>query len=328
MRNLTSSLRVALALCLLIVSAAPALAWSPEPNGFVFFGDSLSDPGNHYIAFGEVSRPPYQPVPIYPYAIGGHHFSDGDTWAEDLAYEMGRPASGRPALREPGIFTNYAVGRARARPGAPVFPQFDLGTQVTGFLSDFGGHAPGDRVYVIWIGANDLFDALEALQSDPSGATSGLIIQQALGALSTNIQMLWAAGARNFLVLNLPDPALTPYVRSLGPVAQGAATQLTSAYNTALAQVVGELSGLPQAQFQQFDLNAFLHQVVSSAGRYGLLNVQDSCLAFGVTANAVCAEPDRYLFWDGIHPTRVGHLLISFAIAKALVVAEVEQARN
>jgi phospholipase/lecithinase/hemolysin len=327
-KYLKNCARLTLALCLLIVSATPALAWSPEPKGFVFFGDSLSDPGNHYIAFGEVSVAPYQPVPIYPYAIGGHHFSNGDTWAEDLANEMGRPASGRPALREPGTFTNYAVGRARSRPDAPVFPQFDLGTQVTKFLSDFNGQAPSDRVYVIWIGANDLFDALEALQVDPSGATSQLIIQQALGAMSMNIQVLWAAGARHFLVLNLPDPALTPYVRSLGPVAQGAATQLTDAYNTALAQVLGELGGLPQAQIQQFDLNAFLHQVVSSAGRYGLLDVQDSCLTFGVTTNAVCADPDRYLFWDGIHPTRVGHVLISFAIVRALLVAEVEQARN
>jgi phospholipase/lecithinase/hemolysin len=34
----------------------------------------------------------------------------------------------------------------------------------------------------------------------------------------------------------------------------------------------------------------------------------------------VCAAPDRYLFWDGIHPTRAGHLLISFALLKASVV--------
>ena len=39
-----------------------------------------------------------------------------------------------------------------------------------------------------------------------------------------------------------------------------------------------------------------------------------------MVTNAVCADPDRYLFWDGIHPTRAGHLLISFALLKASVV--------
>jgi phospholipase/lecithinase/hemolysin len=283
----------------------------------VFFGDSLTDPGNHYIAFGEVTRPPYQPVPIFPYAVRGHHFSNGPTWAEDLTDELDTAVSGKPALREPGVFTNYAVGRARARPGAPVFPDFDLGTQVGAFLTDFRGRAPADRTYVIWIGSNDLFDALEALQSDPTGATAQGIIQQAITATAESVQMLWMSGARKFLVVNLADPALTPYVRSLGPVAQGVSTQLTAVYDGALAQTVAALTALPQIEIQQFDVNAFLHTVVSTPARYGLRHVEDSCLAFGVTTNAVCADPDRYLFWDGIHPTRAGHLLISFALIKA-----------
>jgi phospholipase/lecithinase/hemolysin len=324
MKPITISARLMVALCLLILGVSMATARADESRGFVFFGDSLTDPGNHYIAFREVTRPPYQPVPIYPYALGGHHFSNGPTWAEDLTDELDIPLSGKPALREPGAFTNYAVGRARARPGAPVFPDFDLGTQVGAFLSDFGGQAPSNRTYVTWIGANDLFDALEALQVDPSGATSIGIIQQAIGATAESMQMLWAAGARDFLVLNLPDPALTPYVRSLGPVAQGASTQLTAAYNGTLAQVLGSLSGLPQIQIRQFDINAFLHTVVSSPARYGLRDAQDSCLTFGVLTNAVCADPDRYLFWDGIHPTRAGHLLISFALLKVSVATALE----
>jgi outer membrane lipase/esterase len=314
--------RLGVALCLLVLSASPAAARADEARGFVFFGDSLSDPGNHYLAFGQVSRPPYQPVAIYPYAIGGHHFSNGATWAEDLTDELDTAVSGMPALREPGVFTNYAVGRARARPGAPVFPDFDLGTQVAAYLTDFGGHAPANRTYVIWIGANDLFDALEALQGDPSGASSVVIIQQAMGAMAESVQALWAAGARDFLILNLPDPALTPYVRSLGPVAEGAATQLTAAYNGALAQVLGSLSALPQIQLEPFDINTLMHTVVAAPARYGLRDVADACLTFGVVTNAVCSDPDHYLFWDGIHPTRAGHAIISFAILKAVVPPE------
>jgi phospholipase/lecithinase/hemolysin len=325
MKRMTIYAQLTVALCLLVLGAWPAAARADESRGFVFFGDSLTDPGNHYIAFGEVTVPPYQPVPIYPYAIGGHHFSNGPTWAEDMTEELDTPVSGKPALRVPGVFANYAVGRARARPGAPVFPDFDLGTQARAFLSDFGGQAPGNRTYVIWIGANDLFDALEALQTDPTGATSIGIIQEAIGATAESMQMLWVAGARDFLVLNLADPALTPYVRSLGPEAQGAATQLTAAYNGALAQVLASLGALPQIQIRQFDINAFLHTVVSSPTRYGLRDVEDSCLTFGVVTNALCADPDRYLFWDGIHPTRVGHLLISFALLKSSIATALKE---
>jgi phospholipase/lecithinase/hemolysin len=317
MKRITAYAHASLASCLLLLSAVPAAAPAHESGGFVFFGDSLSDAGNNYIAFGQVSIPPYQPVPTYPYAIGGHHYSNGPTWAEDLSFELGTPRSGEPTLRAPGVFTNYAVGRARARPDAPVFPEFDLGTQVGSFLSNFGDQAPSNRTYVIWIGANDLFDALNALETDPSGASSQAIIGQAIGALANNIESLWAAGARDFLVLNLPDPALTPYVRSLGPLAQGAATELTDAYNAAQAQALGSLSGLPGIEIGQFDVDAFLHTVVSTPARYGLRDVQDACLTFGVMTGAVCADPDRYLFWDGIHPTRAAHLIISFAVLKA-----------
>ena len=316
MKRLTNYAQLTVALCLLALGALPAAARADESRGLVFFGDSLTDPGNHYIAFGEVSRPPYQTVAIYPYAMGGHHFSNGPTWAEDLTDELDTPVSGKPALREPGVFTNYAVGRARARPGAPVFPDFDLGTQVGAFLTDFGGHAPANRTYVIWIGANDLDDAIEALQVDQTGATSIGIIQQAIGATAESVQMLWAAGARDFLVLNLADPALTPYVRSLGPVAAGASTQLAAAYNGALAQALAALGALPQIQIRLFDMNAFLHTVVASPGRYGLRDVENACLKFGVATNAVCADPNHYLFWDGIHPTRAAHLIISFALLK------------
>jgi len=316
MKRMTIWAQLTALLWLLALGGLPAAARADESRGLVFFGDSLTDPGNHYIAFGEVSRPPYQTVAIYPYAMGGHHFSNGPTWAEDLTDELDTPVSGKPALREPGVFTNYAVGRARARPGAPVFPDFDLGTQVGAFLTDFGGHATANRTYVIWIGANDLDDAIEALQVDQTGATSIGIIQQAIGATAESVQMLWAAGARDFLVLNLADPALTPYVRSLGPVAAGASTQLATAYNGALAQALAALGALPQIQIRLFDMNAFLHTVVASPGRYGLRDVENACLKFGVATNAVCADPNHYLFWDGIHPTRAAHLIISFALLK------------
>src|SRR5262249_11240521 len=195
--------RVLMLLLLASLVFAPA-AFAGDVGGLVCFGDSLPDPGNFFIAFGTVSRAPFEPIPDAPYAIGGHHFSNGATWAEQLALELRRPTSGEPALQLPGVYTNYAVGRARARAGAPVFALCRLRTQVNRFLSEFGGHASPDNVYALWIGANDLSDALNALATAPTGATSIGIIQEAIGAVAANIQTLWGAGARTLLIPTLP----------------------------------------------------------------------------------------------------------------------------
>ena len=303
---------------LLVVLLLPLPVLAAQFESVVVFGDSLSDSGNHFVAFGMTSHAPFAPVPDAPYAIGGHHFSNGATWAERLAAALDARKGGNPALRAPGVFTNYAVGRARARAAAPVFPHYDLGTQVGRFLADFGGHAAPDTLYVVEIGANDLQDALFALASDPTGATSGAILEQALTAVATNVFTLWATGARSFLVVDAPDLSITPVIRSLGPEVQFAAGYLSAVYNAGLATVLAGVSGLPGIQVSRLDLNAVFAAIVASPEAFGVENVDAPCLTFGVVAHAVCAQPNRHLFWDGIHPTARGHEIIADAAEEAL----------
>jgi outer membrane lipase/esterase len=298
-------------LALLVLQSLAPLAAAHDAQRLVFFGDSLTDPGNHFIAFREVSTRPFEPVPSASYAIGGFHFSNGATWAEQLAWQLHSPASGLPALLAPRVFTNYAVGRARARPGAPEFPHFDLATQVGRFLRDFHGSAPAEPIYSVWIGSNDLNDALGALALDPSGATSVAILTAAVTSVAGNIQALWVAGARDFLVPNIPNLAVTPAVRAAGPAAQAGATFLTLSYNAALAQALGALSALPGIRIIPLDVDGLLAQTIADPGAAGLTNAVDACLRFGVIQNAICSTPNRYLFWDGIHPTRAGHGILA-----------------
>jgi phospholipase/lecithinase/hemolysin len=312
----TDRLRLFLAFLLLASLAGPAAAH--ERQRLVFFGDSLSDPGNYFIAFHQVSKRPFEPIPSAPYLIGGFHFSNGATWAEQLAWQMGTPASGLPALLLPRVFTNYAVGRARARPGAPVFSAFDLGTQVKNFLRDFRGNAPSDAIYSVWIGGDDLNDALNALADDPSGATSIGIMTAAIGSIAANLQVLWLAGAREFLVPNLPDLALTPAVRALGPQAEAAASLLSQSYNAGLAQALGQVALLPGIHIVPLDIAGLLEQVAADPAAEGLLDATDACLRFGVIQDAICPMPNRFLFWDGIHPTRAGHSIVAREAAEAL----------
>lgn len=295
-----------------------------EPGaGVVVFGDSLSDSGNHFIAFGESARQPFQPVPSASYDIGGHHFSNGNTWIEQLVAGTSAAPSAGPALRAGSPGKNYAVGRARARPNAPEFPAYDLSSQVALFLSNYGGVASPDDVYVLWIGANDVRDALAAIAAGGGSPQSQLAAQQILGAalqsIAGNIAALHASGARSFMVLNVPNPALTPVVRALPPFVQGIATQLSGAFNSGLAQTLAALSqALQGSSFLAVDANAVLGEIVATPEAAGFTDATQPCLAFGVIENAICSAPGRHLFWDGTHPTSQGHAALARAIAGSL----------
>ena len=221
------------------------------------------------------------------------------------------------------MFTNYAVGRARARANAPVFPFFDLSTQVNTFFADFGGNAPSDATYVIWIGSNDARDALAALQTDPSGATSFGIIQDAIMSIGNNITALYGAGARRFLVLNAPNLAITPAVIALGaqdPQIPIVAEQLSMAFNGGLSDTLDFLEGLlPGIDFLRLDTFALLNSIVADPDSAGFEQVTTPCLTFGVVAHPICNRPNRRLFWDAAHPTTAGHATLADAAEQLLL---------
>jgi phospholipase/lecithinase/hemolysin len=325
--------RTRLFLALLLLTAFSALSVSAQKiDHIMFFGDSLSDPGNHFIQTGQSSRQPFlfEP-PDASYDIGGHHFSNGNTWAEQLATALHLPTSGDPALRGPSHFTNYAVGGARSRGDLPcsipatLFPHCGLTSQVNSFLGDFGGHVPANSLVVIWIGANDVDDALSALSFDPSGQTSVAILQQALQSLQANVGMLYGAGARMFLIANVPNLGFTPFVRALGPGAMAVAGLFTDFFDGYIGQFVAALPFVvppdptnPLAVARLFDVNALFAQVLASPGSFGFSNVADRCTVPLVVGNAICSTPNRYLFWDAIHPTAAGHNALADAALKLL----------
>ena len=300
-----------LVLAILSLTAVSS-AFGQQFNRVVIFGDSLSDPGNYFAEFRTGLVPPFlNPVPDAPYAIGGLHFTNGPTWAEQFTKALHLRRGGLPAFVAPQSFENYAVGRARARANAPVFPYFDLSTQVDQFLHD-GKSGSSTDLFAIWIGANDVGDAL----SDPANAQA--IIFSALNADAVNIQRLYAVGARNFLVLNQPNLGLTPFVSSLGPQAVAGAAQLAAVFNYYLDQSLTALAAMPGTQFFRVDINTLLNGVVADPVQNGFEDVKNPCLTFGVTADAFCHDPDGYLFWDGFHPTTAGHSFVARAALQAI----------
>jgi phospholipase/lecithinase/hemolysin len=304
-------------MCLALVLAAPRWAAAQSRfSGIVVFGTSLSDPGNAFALLGDAGTPPDFTlnallVPASPYARGGHHFSNGATWIEQFAASQGLSSSVQPAFLDPNA-TNYAVGAARAyEDGVNV----NLTRQVDTFLERSRSVASVQELYVIEMGGNDIRDAFSVYAS---GGDGGPILAQALASIAANIQRLYAAGARDFLVWATPDISLTPAIRSLPPAAQSLAATLTQVFNGNLAATLAQLSaGLPGSNFARLDAFALLHAIVASPGSFQLENVTSACM----TPNAApfaCRSADTFLFWDGIHPTKAGHAILAAEAAKAV----------
>ena len=180
--------------------ATPMAIATETDQGFsalFVFGDSLSDTGNSHADTGRTAHPPFAPIPDDSYGIGGHHYSNGKTWIENLAEQMGLINGAKPALRNPA-FGNYAYGGARAREyledSKPDFP-----AQVESFLVAHNYQAPPDALYVIQFGGNDLRDALVAPAAAPT------IVVGAITSIANNIGRLAGHGARKFMIVNAPN---------------------------------------------------------------------------------------------------------------------------
>jgi outer membrane lipase/esterase len=302
---------------LALTFASGAVQALPYSN-LVIFGDSLADTGNNAAVFDTEIAPPgtppgtlRTPTPIpsndfiatFPYAE--KRYSNGPVWVEQFADSLGLSAQ---ASLLGG--TNFAFGGARTGPSGGSFP-FSLTDQVSMFLGGTGGAAPGDALYVVAGGGNNARDAVE-LAADGGDPTA--IIAAFVNDIATILTQLSSAGAKNILLVNMPNIGLTPAIQAFGPAAAAGASAISAAMNDALNGALASLLPLLPTDVKVFDFFTVFTQTVANPGAFGLTDVTSSC-AF---STACIADPDTTLFWDGIHPTTVGHGLIA-AAALALV---------
>jgi phospholipase/lecithinase/hemolysin len=312
------------AACAAVVLTLPANAAAQAPySRVVVFGDSQSDSGNAFALLGTTATPPdytLDPffIPSAPYARGGQNFTNGATWVEVLARALHVPGSAQPAFRSNSPrASNYAVGAARAREAGP---SINLRGQVDAFLLQTGGVAPSDALYILALGSNDVRDAVLAFQAGGFLA-AGAVLEAAVLEIQQQIARLYLAGGRHFLIWNSPDVSATPAAQILDSLVPGAAvlgTTLTMQFNALLAGTLGALPAmLPGLHVTQLDVYSLLQDIAMDPARYGFTNISSPCLTPNVPP-FTCRQPDRYLFWDGMHPTAAAHALIARAALEAL----------
>jgi outer membrane lipase/esterase len=268
-------------LALVLVMPVCSFSLPITVDQLVVFGDSLSDNGNAAIVLGGTLPGNYAP----------NAFTDGPAtipstagpfglWIDQFAMKTGLPDP-QPYLANPLSNTNYAVASAQTGSANPQ----DVSNQVAAFSLAHGGSAPANALYILWAGANDLYNATN------SGKT-------AADNLAANIQALSSEGAKYFLWLNLPQLGSTP--RGAGSAAlniQSAAFDSEWSSDIVLLNGIGiDVTGI--------DVNSLFSQILMSPASFGFSNVISP-------AQGISGNPNTYLFWDIEHPTTAGDALIA-----------------
>src|SRR5262249_32898173 len=279
----------------------------------IVFGDSLSDDGNVAHRVRDTVGFSY---PSSNFNYSDYRFTDDTntapaanlytgTWDEQLAKTfLGLPV---PTNSLDGG-TNFAFGGATTKDGTQDRTLIgnplpfaggslsvtidNIGKQVNDYLAS---HSPDpNALYVIWGGGNDLFDDFSTTSvTNTANRVGGLIMRLA------------NAGARNFLVPNIPPLGAVP--NSFGD------PNRVSGLDLASANYRGQLNSVVAFVVHGYAVNGITIHVSVLDVWLDLIRVLGQPRRNGFVNTTVPAQdqsgvnPDTYLFWDDIHPTTGGH---------------------
>jgi len=288
-------------------------AQAPAFTQVIVFGDSLSDDGNIAHRARDLVGFSY---PSSNFNYSDYRFTDDTntspaanlyvgTWHEQLEKTFLRLAVAKNSL-DGG--TDYAFGGATTKDGTQsrtiinnptpfgggdfTITIDNMGKQINDYLASHATDA--NALYILWGGGNDLFDDHSAQSVIDTANRVGVLIQR-----------LANAGARNFLVPNVPPLGAVP--NSFGDPTRVAELDLASAnyrdqLNSVVASTISGLAGTGiTVHVYTFDVWLGVIRVLGQPRRYGFVDTIDS--AQGRSG----VNPDQYLFWDDLHPTTGGH---------------------
>lgn len=268
-------------------------------SGLFVFGDSLVDSGNAFIATGGTEAPPSD-----GYYFG--RFSNGPNFADYLSQGLfGTPAT--PVLLGG---TNVAVGGATAAP-IPGATSPSFLEQIVLYNTFVGQPIPSDALVLITFGGNDVRRTINI------GGPVDFTVANA--SFAAGLDLLYASGARNFLVTGSADIGLLPRSALQAGMVPGRLDELTMR-SQEISRLIANSSrafvNLTGAELTYFNLFSFEHAVRANPAAYGLpptLNLTDPCQIPGAGGPqfANCASS---LYFDEVHPTTIAHLVTANAL--------------
>lgn len=246
---------------LLMCFSTMAAAFGGNIEKVVFFGDSLTDNGNLYwVSMKIIPKSP-------PYYNG--QFSNGPSWADTVAKEL---------TSKYGLKTeNFAVGGANVLFHNPIdgFLPYVFAQEVNHYLLESPFIDRSKILYVIWIGANEYTNIDKP--TSPTAVTDKIM---------SSINKLISHGAKNFMILSLPDLGKTPFGQQDFTVFH----DRTLAHNEALFERVNALQeSNKDLKIVYFDIYTTFNDILNNIDVYNekynthITDVTNSCWTGGYT---------------------------------------------
>jgi phospholipase/lecithinase/hemolysin len=308
---------------LVVVCLLPSVATAqiPQFDCFYVFGDSLADIGNIYIQTAAMGIEPAVPPSETPHrTYFNRRFSNGYIgfeylWQRLSGHEPDSPLALKPFLAAPlqrGCTVDFAFGGT----GTPYVDQTPGGVYAPGlkgqvelFRLALRGKKPSSHsLYAIASGANDYRNDPFNVPMNPADVARN--IEDAIASL-------YRLGARNVIVLDLPNLGLLPG-NAIDPDVSAAATAISAAHNLALSSALARLQlKYPQLHLIPVELDPLFDDLRALFGPNAPVPMisafaADPAMAGCLFINPVtCTDmPDitfqstlPFLFWDVVHPT-------------------------
>lgn len=292
-----------LAIAIILCSAFANGAFADGPyRKVIVFGDSLSDTG---ITFRFSGIPPAG-NDNFPYFAG--RFSNGLNWIDYLEESL--------SLADDEL-VNFAVGGASTGFGwkqppsgtTPLPPRVvvpTIGAQIRLYLRLDN---PGtNELFILWAGANNI--------------ARGEAPQPAAANIESHIRSLATAGAKEFLIPNLPPLGETPSSNT-SFLLRSLANSRTSQFNNELNRRLNRLENQLDVTIHRLDVFTLTQFALANPQVFGFTNTRNAALDDIADGFITRQQGESYIFWDSIHPTTKAHQAIAIEATKLLLDSDI-----
>lgn len=212
---------------------------------------------------------------------------------------------------------NFAFGGATTGFNNIALPDIISGLQqqVNSFTSS-NTSANQDALYIIWAGTNDYLD-FALFGADPNPRDS-------VANLATAVRALVGVGAKNIMVVNLPDLGKFPVTGGSNQVTTKL-SDLVAIHNSELNQTLNLLRQEFTSDIDLIDLDVYtlFNQIIASPAKFGLTDIQNACIGelsvvpVNFPRQPVDCVPSKFLFFDEVHPTsQTNKILAKYAFSR------------
>jgi phospholipase/lecithinase/hemolysin len=261
----------------------------------VIFGDSLSD---EYWLY----RTTLGIVPNRTYYKG--RFSNGPLWSEYLGDGLQSPRLNLSTGAATTVDDNSLLRQQIPILGKITFPK-SIDSSVDDHIRSRDFKTEG-VLFIVWGGPNDFF-----------GGT--INPEQVAANMKTSAEKLLKAGAKLLFVPGMFDLSRLPKnVPGVTRPDDPTLSKASVAFNDILQKNLDELrQAYPSAKIVSSNPDGLVERIMQNKTLLDLDNTQDACyvggfqVGSGGDAKVQCPDPDRYAFWDRVHPSTRVHCAIA-----------------